>query len=189
MNRKLFVMEVLGGAFIAVASHFMSRLYALCDGELLGILFGSVNGSAWESCKTLLLPYLLWAVLEVLTLRLRVHRFAVVKTASLYALGLSYLGFRSMEMNPAAAGVICTAAALAMSCLLYCSPLPLRWLFAPSLVLLFLFTALYFSLTPFPPHTPLFFDAATGMYGIIPRSFDYGAAALNTVASCQKLSP
>ncbi len=161
MDRKLLFLEIAGGAFVACGSLFMRQLYTLCGGELLGILFGAVNGSMWEACKTLLLPYLLWAVLETLTLRLRVHRFTVVKALALYT-----------------ASAVAVAAATLWSLFLYHAGVPLRWLFAPSLVLLFLFAALYCSLTPFPPHTALFFDKATGMYGIIPRSYDCGAAAL-----------
>ena len=94
MDRKLLFLEIAGGAFVACGSLFMRQLYTLCGGELLGILFGAVNGSMWEACKTLLLPYLLWAVLETLTLRLRVHRFTVVKALALYRLGFDYLSPR-----------------------------------------------------------------------------------------------
>ena len=178
MDRKLLFLEIAGGAFVACGSLFMRQLYTLCGGELLGILFGAVNGSMWEACKTLLLPYLLWSVLETLTLRLRVHRFTVVKALALYTLGFVYLSLRVTGCADLFASAVAMAAATLWSLFLYHAGVPLRWLFAPSLVLLFLFAALYCSLTPFPPHTALFFDKATGMYGIIPRSYDCGAAAL-----------
>lgn len=179
MTRKLLFLEIAGGAFVACGSLFMRRLYSLCGGELPGILFGAVNGSIWEACKTLLLPYLLWAVLETLSLRLRVHRFTVVKALTLYLLGFVYLSLRSTGSADLFASVIAVAAATLCSLFLYYAGIPLRWLFAPALVLLFLFAALYCSLTPFPPHTALFFDSESGLYGIIPRSYDYGAVALD----------
>ena len=163
----------------------MRRLYDWTDGELLGILFGSVNGSAWELCKTLLLPFLIWSLLELLTLRFSFHRFAVAKTAALYALGALYL-LLSKLAGGTAAGIIAVIGAFALSFLLYSSSARLRGLFAPALALLFLFVALYFSFTPFPPRHEFFRDGATGMYGIIPKHFDYGAAALDASYFVQK---
>lgn len=181
MNRQLLVLEIGGGAFIAAGAAFMRRLFALNNGMLLGILFGAVNGSDWEQTKTLLLPYALWALLEVLLLRLRFHRFTVAKTAALYALGVVSLLLRLVGLQGLFADILSVAAALGLSCFLYGSPLPLRWLFAPSLVLLFLFVSLYVSLTPFPPRFVSFYDSATGLYGIVPPYFDYGAAALDAL--------
>lgn len=175
MNQRLFWLELGGGAFIAAGACFMRRLFVLSSGMLPGILFGAVNGSDWELTKTLLLPYLLWAVLESLVLRLRFHRFTVVKTAALYGLGAVSLLLRLGGVHGTAADILSVAAALGISYALYCSPLPLRWLFAPALVLLFLFASLYVSLTPFPPQTASFYDRTTGMYGIIPPYYDYGA--------------
>ncbi len=182
MDKRFLAVEILGVAFVAACSAFMRRLYAWTDGELLGILFGSVNGSAWELCKTLLLPFLIWSLLELLTLRLPFHRFVAAKAAALYALGVSYL-LLSQLTGGIAAGMICVPGAFALSFLLCGSSLRLRWMFAPALVLLFLFVALYFSLTPFPPRHEFFRDSLTGMYGIIPRHFDYGAAALDALNS------
>lgn len=174
----MFKLETLGVGFAALAAVFMRHLYAWCDGELPGILFGAVNGSAWEACKTLLLPTLLWGVLEALTLRVHLRRFAAAKTLSLYALGAMYLLLRPWGAEPAAC-LLSLCAAFLLSWTLYRSPLPLQGLFPLAVCLLFLFWVLYFSLTPFPPHFAVFRDDATGMYGILPRQFDYGAAVLN----------
>lgn len=163
--------------FAALAAILMRRLYAWCGGDLPGILFGAVNGSAWESCKTLLFPALLWGVLEALTLRLHWRRFAVAKTFSLYALGAVYLLLRPWGAEPVAC-LLSLCAAVLLSWALYQSPLPLQELFPLAVCLLFLFWVLYFSLTPFPPRWSVFRDEATGMYGILPRGFDFGAAAL-----------
>ena len=166
MDKQFLAAEIAGAAFVAACSAFMRRLYDWTDGELLGILFGSVNGSSWELCKTLLLPFLIWSLLELLTLRLPFHRFVAAKTAALYALGAGFL-LLSQLTGSTAAGIICVPGGL----------------FAPALVLLFLFVAFYFSLTPFPPRHEFFRDRLTGMYGIIPRHFDYGAAALDALNS------
>ncbi len=182
MDKRFLAAEIAGAAFVAACSAFMRRLYDWTDGELLGILFGSVNGSSWELCKTLLLPFLIWSLLELLTLRLPFHWFVAAKTAALYALGAGFL-LLSQLTGSTAAGIICVPGAFALSFLLCSSSLRLRGLFAPALVLLFLFVAFYFSLTPFPPRHEFFRDRLTGMYGIIPRHFDYGAAALDALNS------
>lgn len=168
MNRKLLALDAAGGAFIAVCSCLMRRLYDLSGGRLVGVLFGAVNQSHWEAVKTLLLPYLVWAMLELLTLGLPVYHFTAAKTAGLYALGLCALSLRLCGMHGTAADCLAVCAALLISFLLFCSVLPLRTLFAPSLALLFLFVALYFSLTPFPPQAEAFRDPVSGTYGIIP---------------------
>lgn len=179
MKKKIIPLECGGLLFVLAASAFMLRFYEWNNHELLGILFGAVNGSVWESCKTLLLPYLLWGMIEVLAVRVSLYRFAVAKTAGLYLLGVLYLALRLCGMHGIIAAVLSLAAAFAVSAALYSSDLYLRELFAPAVALLFLFVALYFSLTPFPPKHELFVDPATGMYGIIPEHLDYGAIVMS----------
>lgn len=181
MNKRILFLEAAGVVFVGACCIFMLNLYELCGKELTGILFGAVNGSMWEMCKTLLLPCLVWGLLEILICRVSVHRFAAAKTIALYALGALYLLLRLSGMSHFVAAAVSVSVAQALSFLLYSSPLPLRGLFAPSLVFLFLLVALYFSLTPFPPKHEIFRDPATGMYGLIPKYLDYGAIALDTL--------
>lgn len=190
MDKKLLRLELLGLAFTAAGAYFMSGLYAATDRGLIGILFGTVNGSIWESGKTLILPYLLWAMLELMCLGGRMRRFTVAKTASLLLLALLFLSLcalyhtiggtatQTTKLLFAAISVVC---AFALSYCLMCSSLQLSELFPPALFVLFLLMALYFSLTPFPIKHFLFEDPTTGMYGIIPRDLDYGAIALDTM--------
>lgn len=182
MDKKILAADVCGVGFVAAGSLFMQQLYGLSGHELIGILFGSVNNSIWEMCKTLLLPYLVWTVLEILSVRVSLYRFTVAKTASLYLLGATYILLRLLSVSQFAAAAISVCAAFALAQLLYCSPMPLRGLFAPAIVLLFLFVSLYFSLTPFPLQNEIFRDSATGMYGLIPDHLDYGAIALDAMA-------
>lgn len=190
MDKKLLRLELLGLAFTAAGAYFMHGLYAATDRGLIGILFGCVNDSIWESCKTLLLPYLLWAMLELLCLGGRMRRFTVAKTVSLILLVVLFLSlcalyhtiggtsWQTAELLFAAVSVMC---AFALSYFLMRSALNLSELFPPALFLLFLLMALYFSLTPFPMKNFLFKDPTTGMYGILPRDLDYGAIALDTM--------
>lgn len=180
MDKKLIHLELSGLLFVAAGAYFMRNICELTGCGLIGILFGAVNGSVWELCKTLLLPFFLWALLETLIVRVHIRRFAASKTAALYLLGFSYITARTFLPDlPAAA--LSVVAAFCLSYALYRSPLELEGLFAPSVSLLFLFLAFYFSFTPFPPRCGIFRDPSTGMYGIIPKFIDYGAIALDAV--------
>ena len=168
-------LEAAGAAFIGTAAPVTTALYAFFDGELIGILFGAVNGSVWERCKTLLLAYLIWAILEALTLKLEVRRFTVAKAAALYALGAIYIMLCTAHVERHVAAAVAVIAALGLSFLLYGSSLPLRRFFAPALIMLFLFIALYFSLTPFAPENEIFRDPETGLFGIPRRAAQHVA--------------
>ena len=187
MNKRLktlIITESIGVFFVLICSVFMSKLNSLCDGNLVGMMFGSVNQSIWESCKTLLLPYLIWGAIELLSLSPRMHRFTVAKTITLFFLGITYISVRLIygyDKPCIFAAVICVIAAFTMSFFLYKSKYDLTSLFPVSVFLLFLFWAIYFSFTPFPPKNLIFLDPQTGIYGIIPAHFDLGAAELDAI--------
>ena len=181
MDKKRLAADICGVGFVAAGAWFMRQLYEWSGHELLGILFGAVNGSIWEACKTLLLPFLIWSVLELLSIRMPLHRFVAAKTAALYLLGFSYILLRLLSFGDVSAAAMSLCAATVLSLVLFYAPLPQNALFAPSVALLFLFVSLYFSLTPFAPHNPVFLDKATGMYGLIPDDLDYGAIALDAM--------
>ena len=58
--------------------------------EKIGVMFGSVNDSIWEIEKTLLFPYLLWAGIELLCIKIPFRKFIVAKAVSLWFFCLSY---------------------------------------------------------------------------------------------------
>ena len=180
-------LEMGGILFCFLVSMFMKQLYALTDGHLIGVLFGAVNNSVWEQAKTLLLPYLLWGMLELLSVQPSMKRLTAAKTLSLYLLGgllcgggllLRHCGNAANTAFSLAAVSFCSL----FSLWLYRSPLYLKNLFAPCVLLLFLFVSLYFSFTPFPPRLALFRDEETGMFGIIPIYLDKGAVILDALA-------
>lgn len=185
--KYLSEMEMGGILFCFLVSVLMKQLYALTDGHLIGVLFGAVNNSVWEQTKTLLLPYLLWGLLELLSVQPSMKRLTAAKTLSLYLLGGLLCG-GGLLLRPcgAAANTAFSLAAVTFCSLfslwLYRSPLYLKNLFAPCVLLLFLFVSLYFSFTPFPPQLALFRDDETGMFGIIPIYMDKGAVILDALA-------
>lgn len=183
-RKRLLFAEACGIVFVLLSSFYMSKLYELCSGELLGVMFGSVNQSVWENCKTLLLPYLFWGLIELLSLSPHMRRFTSAKTLSLYFLGFIYISLNlipGIETHKAISAIISVSASFILSFILYNSKLNLIALFPPSVFLLFLFWAVYFSFTPFPPENIIFLDPNTGLYGIIPQGFDRGAAVLDSL--------
>ncbi len=187
MNKtgKLFVLlEAAGIIFVLICRLFMSNLYALCGGNLVGVMFGSVNKSIWENCKILLLPYLFWSLIELMCTQLHMRRFTSCKTISLYFLGAAYIGLSLLfgaKNQSVFIAAICTALSFVLSFALYNSKFDLQNLFPPSVFLLFLFWAVYFSFTPFPPENAVFLDPVSGLCGIIPAHIDLGAAVLDTM--------
>ena len=59
MSKKLIKFEIGGIFFVLIMSVFLQNLYILSDRQLIGVMFGSVNDSIWETAKTLLLPFIL----------------------------------------------------------------------------------------------------------------------------------
>ena len=183
-SKALISMEAIGVFFVLICSFIMSKLNDFCGGNLVGMMFGSVNQSIWESCKTLLLPYLLWGLIELMSLSPHMHRFTAVKTIALFFLGITYICIRLLfgYNNPNVFdAVICVSATFALSFFLYNSKFDFSSLFPPSVFLLFLFWALYFSFTPFPPQNIIFRDPQTGICGIIPSHIDLGASVLDAI--------
>lgn len=188
MQKKLISAEIGGIVFTAVLSLFLQNLYTLSGRGLIGVLFGAVNNSIWEMLKTLLLPYLLWAMLEVLCIKPRFHKLAAAKIICLYATAAVFVGlelvvslFSSGKAADFAAVVICSVFAAFLSHRLYFCLFELEKLFVPLAFMLLLFVAFYCSSTPFPPHNFIFEDRVTGLYGIIPEYIDKGAAALDAI--------
>lgn len=189
MKDRLKKFEIAGILFVVILSIFLQNLFSLTDRNLIGVMFGSVNNSIWEFAKTLLLPYFLWSMIELLSVRVPFRKFVVSKTVSLYFLGLSYilltlatnlLGLCTNSLPELVAAVVCVSAAQYLSLRLIRSEFSTNNLFMPSILMLLLFAALFLSFTVFPPEMYIFKDRDTGFYGIIPEYIDRGAIVLDT---------
>lgn len=187
MPEKIIRFEIMGVLFVIAVSVFMQNLYNLSGHSVLGIMFGSVNDSIWEICKTLLLPYAVWTLFEVICVKPKFHRFVSARIITIYLLALVFITLsllfsatdaQNHMMPEFIAAIVSTAVASSASLIMYNRLEKLGDFFAPIFCLLLLFAALYCSLTVFPPHTYIFMDRATGTYGIIPDYIDLGAFAL-----------
>lgn len=190
MQNKLIKFEISGIFFTLILSVFLQNLYSLCNRKLIGVMFGSVNDSIWEIVKTLLLPFILWSIIEIMCLQTPFKKYVVSKVISLYYLGICYIVLclifsfsdkTSRWLFEFLSAIISICTAFFVSYVLNCSKSELHKLFVPSLFMLLLFTALFCSFTPFPPKMYIFMDRATNLYGIIPQHIDEGAIVLDTI--------
>ena len=190
MQKRLMKFEIGGIFFVLIISVFLQNLYSLCSRELIGVMFGSVNNSIWETAKTLLLPFILWSIIEAMCIHPPFKKLVVSKVISLYYLGICYIllcmifSFAneiSRWLFEFISAIISVCTASFLSYRLTFSKFELQKLFAPSLFMLLLFIALYCSFTPFPPKMYIFMDRSTNLYGIIPEHIDEGAIVLDTM--------
>lgn len=190
VQKKLLRLELAGMLFVVVSSVFLQNLYEISDRMVIGIMFGSVNDSIWEIEKTLLLPYLVWMLIEIMCVRVPFRKFIVAKTISLWCFAVTYsaicllyslFGEKSHMLPEFIAAIICTVLAFYLSYKLTLSQKELHNLYYPAFFMLLLFAAFYCSFTPFPPQLSLFQDRTTGLYGIIPENFDIGAVYLDSI--------
>ena len=190
MPKNLQKLEKFGLLFVIGLAALLTTLRYVTKSSVVGIFFGSVNDSIWEHCKLLLLAYIIWGMIELLSLKPSFKRFMVSKILSLYILGIIYILFCLM-ISPIfnynyyfpefLVGVISSVLAFWASMFLYSSDFDLAKLFMPCFFLFLLFVALYCTLTPFPMQCYIFIDRSTGMYGIIPENIDMGDIALDTM--------
>ncbi len=173
---KNYMLFELGGAiFSLLVTAFLRRFYSLCGGELIGILFGAVNNSIWESTKLLLISYLFWGLIEILCINVPFRTFVVTKTALLCFLCALHIGFcctvDCLLQNREALfmlGSVCHLPVFALGFFLLFGNKNLSGLFVPSLFILMLFWTVYFCFTPFPPHLEIFRDTLTRRFGLVP---------------------
>lgn len=184
--------EIAGIFFVIVFSVFLQNLYELSNRTLIGVMFGSVNDSIWETAKTILFAYLVWGMIELLCIHPPLHKFAPIKIFTMYFMGISYIllclayslsGSSDHTLPEYFIAILCISFSAYLSHRLILSDKKFDNLFAPSLFLLLLFVALFCSFTPFPPHNYVFIDRATQFYGLIPRHIDAGSIALDTLYS------
>lgn len=185
MHKKYFFLEAAGVAFSFSGCIFMRNLYRLSNYGLSGVLFGSVNSSAWEYSKTLLLPFVVWSLIELLCVGGKMRRLTVAKTAAACVLLIVYLSVsmiflqsKDFETSEITVAVLSLITAAATSYFLINIPLKLETVFPAALCALFLLMAFYFSFTPFPPENKLFADKISGLRGIPPLGYDFGADIL-----------
>lgn len=166
--------DLLGVLFCTLGAYLLGGVYELCAENPLGILFGAVNGSIWESSKALIVTYVVWGIVGLFCLKPCFRAYIVSKAFGLWtALGVYILLCVVIVQARYAAAVIALSAGFVMDCFLMkrdCGKL-----FHTACYMLLLVFVMFFCFTVNPPRLFIFRDPTTSMYGIIPRDIDMGA--------------
>ncbi len=186
MNKRLYVnQERIGAVFSLLLTVFLWQIYNLTTGNPIGILFGAVNDSIWEQLKCLILGYVAFGLIELVSSKPYFRQFTVSKAMGLCSTIILYIflryflwGIYNTYVNLATA-LCALIGGYVVSAVVIGTGKRVRDLFTVSCFMLLLIFVMYFSFTIFPPHLALFQDPSTGLYGIIPDYIDTGAMVLN----------
>lgn len=181
MNKRILTLSELFGVFFCLAvSLFLLNFYHLSGGSTLGAVFGAVNGSVWERVKCAALPYMLFGLLELFCAKPPFKSFVTSKALGLLAVSVFGAAFNYFTAETWLASLLTLAAGFGVCFVSLLSGARSEVFFALSVFFIaFLFVSL-FCFSAFPPRLGLFRDPATGLYGVIPTYFDYGAVALQS---------
>jgi hypothetical protein len=165
--------ETIGTFFVFILGSFLHFTYELSGNNQFVALFSAVNESVWEHTKLLLLPILIFGIVEyyyrkdlhgVLTAKLFDLLTAI---AFIIVLFYTYTGAFGIESLVIDIALFFGAAALGkyVSFIILTSRKPLNFsALAAGLAILFLI-AFYIAATFNPPRIPLFEDKTTQTYG------------------------
>jgi hypothetical protein len=166
--------EITGTFFVFFLGSFLHFAYELSGDSQFVALFSAVNESVWEHTKLLLLPILIYGVVEyyyqkdlqrVLTAKLFDLLTAIAFIIVLFYTYTGALGIESLLID-IALFFAAAASGKYVSFLILTSKKPLNFsAFVSGLAILFV-VAFYIAATFNPPKIPLFEDRTTHTYGV-----------------------
>ncbi len=177
MKRSVLRWELIGIAVIALAGSLLHFVFEWSGGwEPVGAI-AAVNESVWEHFKIAFWPALLYAIFEYPFLRRSANNFMVAKAIGIYVMPMaialifySYTAIVGEEILIVDILIFFVAVALGQLAsykILTMRRLP-SWTGGVGLVLVVLLGVAFVVFTFYPPHLPIFKDAVSGGYGIIP---------------------
>ena len=175
-KKSILRWELGGIAFIIVLGSLLHFIFEWSGGALPVAWLAAVNESVWEHLKLGFWPVLIYATLEYGRFGKSANNFFFAKTLGIYlipitivALYYAYtaiLGHGLLIVDITIFVVAVIVDQLVSYKLLTASPLPVRLnRFAPIAVVVL--GILFVLFTFYPPHMHLFWDSATGGYGIV----------------------
>lgn len=172
---RFTLLEADGALFCGLAAPLLFMAYRWSGGAVWAALLASVNHSAWELTKLLLVPFALWAVILFLADRPPIKRYTVAQAAGLTASAAGMLLFCHVlscimgDCTPVAALLavfVFSTAGHWLAVKIYQSKRRLVGWFTVALFLLILLVVMVLSFTVNPPQIRLFLDPITNTYGI-----------------------
>lgn len=175
MNQNAYRTIERGGVFVTFAlSVFLHFYNGTEDFSALSILFCAANDSIWEHIKTIVLPTALWALIELMLIKMPFRRFFVAKVFSLYLcsfLSLLFFYIYSLfcDKNYLVANIVFSFIAISF-CTIVANKLinteNIEQYFHLCVALLMLLFVMFFCFTISPPHIDIFKDPLTGLYSL-----------------------
>lgn len=167
--------QIAGFIFTAAAGTLLHFVFEWLGSPVYAAAFSAVNESVWEHVRLLMIPFLLFTLLEFIVYGRYVQNFAPVKCVSLL-LGMliiiagyyTYIGAfgENLQVVNILLFVIAVAVAYIYS---YTKMGGIAFRSSTGAVLgalgLLILAALAVALTYYPPHIPLFQDPMNGTYG------------------------
>lgn len=190
-GNKFRNLELTGFFFTFIVGILFHFLYEFTEKNVVGILFGSINGSIWEYSKVFALSYCIWGFIELALSVPYFRQFIVAKIFALYLQGiliiLTLWLYTTLSQKTADFQQILMVVFLSSAIACYTayritiSEKDIRYLFVLALSFLFVFFIVFFCFSVVPPHTAIFQDPLTQLYGIIPKNIDVGAYFMNNM--------
>jgi hypothetical protein len=177
MKRSVLKWELVGIAVISIVGSVLHFVFEWSGGwEPVGVI-AAVNESVWEHFKIAFWPALFYAIFEYPFLRRSTSNFMVAKAIGIYVMPVaiavifySYTAIVGEEILIVDILIFFVAVAfgqLASYKILTVRRWP-RWTGRLGLVMVIALAVAFGVFTFYPPHLPIFRDAVTGGYGIVP---------------------
>ncbi len=170
--KRLEIIGIFVCYILAILLHF---LYKWINGNVWGIIFGSVNESVWEHIKLFTMPYLFWAFIELAIVRIPLKKFVVSKVIGVYFIIFSIITYfytytfftgKAIMIVDIICSLVCLMLSFFASYKLIISELNMEKWYSAALCALTLFVIMYLSFTIYPPKIDLFKDPVTNSYGL-----------------------
>lgn len=174
-KKKLIKMELFGATFVFLFGLLVKYAYILSGGDVWSYFISSINNSAWEQMKPFTFPFFIWTVIEMAILRPSVAGFATSKIVAFYiywAFGLFYMVMYNSFFEGVWRALLFGGLFIIIlfghfvSYELFTKAKAIENFFVPALAAIVIFIAMFILFTPYTPHGALFFDAASGTYGL-----------------------
>lgn len=183
MNKKnLLFAEITGTVVVTIGIVFLWNIYELMNGATISVVFGAVNYSVWEKAKCISLCSVFFGVAELMCVKPLFRQYVVAKSLGISFSLLVFIVADSFWGTDDVSDftILCVSVICGFFCsyLITVSGFSLRSFFVPACLLIMLIFMMTFSFTAFVPRLEIFRDPYTGCYGIIPKSFDFGAVSM-----------
>lgn len=177
MKRSVLKWELVGIAVISILGSVLHFVFEWSGGwEPVGVI-AAVNESVWEHFKIAFWPALFYAIFEYPFLRRSTSNFMIAKAIGIYVMPVaiavifhSYTAIFGEEILIVDILIFFVAVALGQLAsyrILTVRRWP-RWAGRLGLVMVIALAVAFGVFTFYPPHLPIFRNAVTGGYGIVP---------------------